>query len=71
LFTLTYATSEKRDIEISVVNELGQVLNKLLRNNETPGIHKLSIDTHGYPSGVYKMVISSGGKILSKSVVKN
>jgi uncharacterized repeat protein (TIGR01451 family) len=71
LFTLTYATSNKRDVEISVVNDLGQVMNKLQRNNETPGIHKQSVDMSGYPSGNYRMVISSGGKILTKSVVKN
>jgi hypothetical protein len=71
MYTLTYATSDKRNIEISVVNAAGQVMKKLKRNNETPGIHKLSIDARGYPSGVYKMVISSGGKILSKSAVKN
>ena len=71
LFTLTYAISTKRDVEISVVNEIGQVMKKLQRNSESPGIHKLSIDTGGYPSGIYKMILSSEGKILSKSVVKN
>jgi hypothetical protein len=71
LYTLTYANSEKRDVEISVVNELGQVLKKLHRINETAGIHKVSVDMQGYPGGMYKMVLSSGGKILSKSAVKN
>jgi uncharacterized repeat protein (TIGR01451 family) len=71
LFTLTYATGEKRDVEISVVNAAGQVMKRLTKKNDNPGIHKQDVDTRGYPTGIYKMVISSGGKILSKSAVKN
>gem|GEM_PF-862529 len=71
MYTLTYATSEKRDIEISVVNAAGQVMKTLQRKHEAPGIHKQSVDTRGFPSGIYKMVISSEGKILSKSAIKN
>jgi uncharacterized repeat protein (TIGR01451 family) len=70
VFTLTYANSENRDVEISVVNERGQIMKKLQRFKETPGIHKLSIDMQDYPVGMYNMVLTSGGKILSKSAVK-
>jgi uncharacterized repeat protein (TIGR01451 family) len=71
LFTLTYATGDQNDVEISVVNAAGQVMEKVTQKIGHPGIHKQAIDTRGYAAGVYRMVISSGGKILSKSAVKN
>jgi len=71
LFTITYVTSELKEVDISVVNAVGQVMNKMTRKKVTAGIHKHAIDTRGYPAGIYRMVISSGGKVLSKSAVKN
>lgn len=70
LFTLTFATGDQKDVEISVVNTVGQVMNKMTRAISYPGIHKQVIDTQSYATGVYRMVISSGGKVLSKSVLK-
>jgi uncharacterized repeat protein (TIGR01451 family) len=70
LFTLTFATGDQKDVEISVVNTVGQVMNKVTRTIGYPGIHKQVIDTRSYATGVYRMVISSGGKVLSKSVLK-
>ena len=70
LFTLTFATGDQNDVEISVVNTAGQVMNKMTRAISYPGIHKQVIDTQSYATGVYRMVISSGGKVLSKSVLK-
>ena len=71
IYTLTYATGSQKEIEFSVVNVAGQVLEKLTRKIDHPGIHKQTIDARGYPAGVYRMVISSEGRILSKSAVKN
>jgi uncharacterized repeat protein (TIGR01451 family) len=71
IYTLTYATGSQKEIEFSVVNAAGQVLEKLTRKVTYPGIHKQTIDARGYPAGVYRMVIASEGRILSKSAIKN
>jgi hypothetical protein len=71
VFTLTYATGQQKEVEISVVNSGGQVMKKMTRKNENAGIHKQTIDIRGYPVGVYRMVISSEGIILSKQALKN
>jgi hypothetical protein len=71
LYTITYATGNQKEIEISVVNAAGQVMKRITKKNDHPGIHKQAIDTRGYAAGVYRMVISSEGKVLSKQAVKN
>jgi uncharacterized repeat protein (TIGR01451 family) len=69
-FTITYANSDKREIEVSVVNEKGQIMKRFNKKYEYPGIHKQTIDARNYPTGIYQMVITSGDQILSKSAVK-
>jgi hypothetical protein len=71
IFTLTYATSDERDIEISVVNTAGKVMKRVAKRKEQPGIHKQKVDIKSLPTGVYMMVITSEGKVLSKSALKN
>jgi hypothetical protein len=68
-FKVTYATGSERDIEIRVVNPMGQVIQKIERNNETPGIHTVDIASSSIAAGLYKVVLYSEGEILSKSAV--
>jgi hypothetical protein len=68
-YTITYVTSETMDIDILVVNQLGQVVQSRSEGTVVAGVHNTSIDVLGLPAGIYKTVLKSGNKILSKSAV--
>jgi hypothetical protein len=70
VFNLTYATSDKRDVEIKMINALGQTIEVIENKNSDPGIHTVVVDANYLPQGLYKFVIYSNGEILSKSAVK-
>lgn len=68
-FTITYVTSETMDIDILIVNHLGQVIQSRSEGTVAAGVHNTSIDVQGVPPGIYKTVLKSGNTILSKSAI--
>jgi len=68
-FTIKYATGQAMDIEIIVVNQLGQILKVQKQGTVNAGVHDAIIDVRDLPAGMYKTVLKSGKKLLSKSAV--
>lgn len=68
-FRVTYATGNQQDVEIRVVNPLGQTIKVLTPKDNFPGVHNTDIDARDLASGVYRVFLYSEGKVRSKSVV--
>lgn len=70
-FNVQYATGTPREVEIRVINPLGQVIQTIQGGDNSAGVHNVRIDTYGLSRGLYKVVLYSEGKVRSKSVVMN
>lgn len=68
-FTITYVTSETMDIDIMIVNSLGQMLKVKSMGTTVAGVHNTTLDVTDLPAGLYKTVLKSGDRMLSKSAV--
>jgi uncharacterized repeat protein (TIGR01451 family) len=68
-FRVTYATSDQQEVEIRVVNPLGQTIKVLSPRDNMPGVHNMDIDARELAGGVYRVFLFSEGEVRSKSVV--
>ncbi|SHI89008.1 conserved repeat domain-containing protein/Por secretion system C-terminal sorting domain-containing protein [Tangfeifania diversioriginum] len=68
-FRVTYATGNQQDVEIRLVNPLGQIIKVLNPKDNFPGVHNTDIDVRDLAGGVYRVFLYSEGKVRSKSVV--
>lgn len=68
-FRVTYATGNQQDVEIRVVNPLGQTIKVLSPKENFPGIHNTDIDARDLAGGMYRVFLYSGGEVRSRSVV--
>ncbi|WP_347841382.1 T9SS type A sorting domain-containing protein [uncultured Draconibacterium sp.] len=68
-FTVTYATSKVLDIDILLVNQQGQVLKIKNMGNTNTGVHNTTINVSDLPAGLYKAVLKSGDRMLTKSAI--
>ena len=69
IFTVTYATGSQRDVEIRVIDPLGQVVKVMTLKDNLPGIHNVNINVRSLAGGLYKVALYSKGQVLSKSAV--
>ena len=68
-FRITYATGERQDVEIRVINPLGQTIRVLQPEKNWPGIHNMDIDARNWADGMYRVVLYSEGDVRSKALV--
>ncbi len=68
-FTITYVTGQSMEIEILVVNPLGQLIKIQKEGTVVAGVHNTTIDVRGLPAGMYKTVLKAGDQLLSKSTL--
>lgn len=68
-FNVTYATGNQREVEIRIINPLGQVINVVQQKDDSPGIHNVELNNLGLSHGLYKVLLISDGQVLSKSAV--
>jgi len=68
-FRVTYATDNQQDVEIRVVNPLGQTIKVLNPKENFPGVHNTDIDASDLAGGMYRVFLYSGGEVRSRSVV--
>ncbi len=68
-FTIEYATGKQTDVEVSIVNSLGQILRSINRNKVAPGVYSLHLNVDELPAGIYHAVLKTEDGIQSKSVV--
>ncbi|QIA08725.1 T9SS type A sorting domain-containing protein [Draconibacterium halophilum] len=68
-FTVKYATGEAMDIDILIVNQLGQIVEVQNQGRVSVGVHNTTISAAGLPAGVYKAVLKSGNRTLTKSAI--
>lgn len=68
-FRVTYATGNQQEVEIRVINPLGQTIKVLRPEENMPGVHNTDIDARDLARGVYRVFLYSEGEVRSKSVV--
>ncbi len=68
-FTVKYAIGDFSDVDLKIVNSLGQEFESLHYSKVTPGIHEFNIKVDNLPTGIYQTVLSSGNRIRTKSIV--
>jgi hypothetical protein len=68
-FNITYRIGKQRDIEIRLINPIGQTVKVIQRNNEEKGEHTIKIEASNLASGLYKVVLFSNGETLNRSAV--
>jgi uncharacterized repeat protein (TIGR01451 family) len=68
-FRVTYATGNQQDVEIRLVNPLGQTIRVLRPDESMPGIHNMDIDARDLAGGMYRVFLYSEGEVRSRSVV--
>jgi hypothetical protein len=70
--TLSFNLTEKSDVEVTVVNELGRVVATVANAKMEEGPHTFNINTEAMPTGVYNIVIHTAGGTNTQrlSVVK-
>lgn len=65
-FTINMNTSEEKEMSISVINVLGQVVYS--KNERVFGEQNLEISTEGMASGMYQVIISNGNDRMVKKL---
>ncbi len=68
-FRIKYALKETSNIQLTIVNMIGQEFFQLNRNNESSGIHEVELKPGNLPRGSYKVIIRSDNGIQSKSII--
>jgi len=68
-FRVTYATGDQQDVEIRLVNPMGQTIRVLRTEENWPGVHNMEIHARDLAGGMYRVVLYSEGEVRSKSVV--
>ncbi len=68
-FKITYATAERGDVEIRLVNQLGQVLRIERPTPGFAGVHTLDMNTNGIAAGMYHVQLISGERMKTRKVV--
>ena len=68
-FRVTFATGQRSDVELRLVNQLGQTLRVVQPQAGMPGIHAVDVDTRGVAAGVYQVVLTSGGEMKSRKII--
>jgi aminopeptidase N len=59
--TIKYQVEKPQNVEIVVYNILGQLVDKLLDEKKTTGVHQVDWDGSRYTSGTYYCVLTAGG----------
>lgn len=68
-FRITYATAERSNVEIRLVNQLGQVLRIERPAPGFAGVHTLDMNTGGIAAGMYHVQLISGDNMRTRKIV--
>lgn len=68
--TIAFSLEEAREVNISVFDQTGRLLEVLQDGIQTEGNHKINWDASGVSKGVYFVRLSSGGKVVHQNIVK-
>lgn len=64
--TLTYATSATCNVQILIINLLGQKIRTILNTQQMPGVHLQPVNVSGLANGVYFLNIDVNGSTLAR-----
>ncbi len=68
--TITYTLPVAQDIDIQIFNALGNLVAQPVRQEQqTAGLHEYNFEASGLSTGVYFLVMQTGGQKLTKRVV--
>ncbi len=68
-FRVTYATGNREDVELRLINTTGQTLRIFRPREKGPGVHNLDLDLRGLAAGMYRVLLYSGEDVKGRTVV--
>lgn len=68
-FQLSYALGNPREVQVSLMNNLGQEVQVLQDGKQPAGVHRIQVEGQSLPAGTYHLVIRSEGKTIRRQVV--
>ena len=68
-FTIKFTTGVLNDVDIKVINSLGQEFKAYSYKDVSPGIHKCDINISNLIPGIYHVILSSGRQLITKSAI--
>lgn len=70
-FRISYATGNQQDVEIRLMNSLGQTIRTIPAEKKMPGLHHLDINVNGLAAGTYRVFLHSAGEVRYRPVIIN
>lgn len=67
--TVAYKLSENTDVNLTVTNLLGQVVEQRNIANQPAGLHQMNLDLNDYVSGIYYYTLTVNGQSVTKKMV--
>jgi hypothetical protein len=67
--TIAFELSEKRKVNLKVINVTGQQVSVLLNREMPAGVHQFTFRSNGLSPGVYLYRLEAGGQMLVKTMV--
>lgn len=69
LVTLGYSLPSASNLDLAIYDASGRLVQTLIKGHESQGLHEVTWDASGVPSGVYFVRLSASGKSQSERVV--
>jgi len=67
---LSFFLAESANVELSLINALGEEFHRIPMDNKGPGNHNISIDLSNVPDGIYHVNLKIGKRSYSTKVIK-
>lgn len=68
--TITYSTAGYGMVRLNIYDELGREVTRIIDRTQEQGRHSLDFDGSKLPAGSYTLRLESGGKVVSRKIVK-
>ncbi|MDP4219826.1 MAG: PQQ-dependent sugar dehydrogenase [Bacteroidota bacterium] len=68
--SITYVSAKYSFEKITLSDVLGREVRVLLDEQQLPGLHNLEFDGSKLPAGTYILRLESGGRVISKKIIK-
>ena len=69
-WTLEYEVTQVANVDISIINEMGKVLENIRFRAQSPGLHQIKLD-NSYPDGFYFVHITIGDQQINRKLILN
>ena len=67
--TISYDLPQASQVNLSVYNLLGQVVENLVNEFQTPGVYSVTFQNENLPSGIYFCKLNTGDQVLVRRMI--